>query len=107
LEVDGGKSYYQASYPVRLLAVQIAEMEYKDPNNPQLPSLQATYAKLDAPASTLFQGESLRGMLLTTYAFSHMGDLGNETADVLFVLSGLSFLASLLLAALLARKRVA
>jgi hypothetical protein len=45
-------------------------------------------------------------MLLTTYAFSHMGDLGNVTADVLFFLSGLSLLASIVVAAVVRRKRV-
>lgn len=97
-EVDHGKTYYEASLPVRLLSVKMAILAAKDPHSPQLPKLEAEYGELEQPASALFQGNSLEGMLLTTYGFGHMGQLGEEAADVLFVLAGLSLLSALTLA---------
>jgi hypothetical protein len=96
--VDHGKTYYEASLPVRHLEVQMAILGAKDPHSAQLPKLAAEYAQLESPASALFQGESLRGMLLTTYGFGHMGQLGEETSDVLFVLAGLCILGAAALA---------
>jgi hypothetical protein len=87
LSVDHGKTYAQASYPERLLQVKIGTMAAENPHNPALPKLEAEAAQAEVPASALFQGESLRGMLLTTYAFYHMGQLVNEAADTLFVSS--------------------
>lgn len=105
LSVDRGKTYAQASYPARLLEVKLGELSAKDPTSPQIPVLAAEAAKAEAPADTLFQGESLRGMLLTTYGFSHMGDLGNETADVLFLLAGLSLVGAIVAAAVTATRK--
>ena len=44
-------------------------------------------------------------MLLTTYAFSHLGDLGNETADTLFALAGNFLLAAIVAGLLRLRKK--
>jgi hypothetical protein len=104
-EVDHGKTYYQASLPVRQLEVKMAILAAKDPKSPELPKLEALYGQLEAPASALFQGNSLRGMLLTTYGFAHLGQLGEEAATVLFVLAGISVLGALALAALKARDK--
>jgi hypothetical protein len=104
LSVDHGKTYAQASYPERLLQVKIGTLAAENPHNPALPKLEAEAAQAEAPAATLFQGESLRGMLLTTYAFYHMGQLGNEAADTLFVLGALFVVAGIVLAVLRSRQ---
>jgi hypothetical protein len=105
LTVDHGATYYEASLPVRHLEVKMAILGAKDPRSPELPKLEAQYAQLEGPASALFQGESLRGMLLTTYGFGHMGQLGDETATVLFVLAGLCALAAIAIAVVQGRQK--
>ena len=107
LSVDQGKTYAQASYPARMAEIKLAEVAGKNPHDPSIPALSAEVAKLEAPASTLFQGEALRGMLLTTYGFSHMGDLGNQAATTLFVVAGLLLVAAVVLAIVRTRKPVA
>jgi hypothetical protein len=102
--IYGNKTYAQLSSPVRQLAAQVGKMQYQQPNSPQLPQLEAQLNKLEGPANTMFQGESLRGMLLTTYAFSHLGTLGEDTSNVIFIIAGLSALAAIALAVIIVRK---
>jgi hypothetical protein len=93
--VANGKTYAQISYPARQLQIHLGAVAAKNPGDPSLPALRDQVAKAEAPVTTMFQGESLRGMLLTTYGFSHMGKLGQQAAVLLFVLAGLSFLAAI------------
>lgn len=44
---------------------------------------------------TLFKGETLRGLLLTSYGFSVFGQKGGQAATVAFIVSGLMLLLSL------------
>ena len=44
---------------------------------------------------TLFRGETLRGLLLTSYGFSVFGVKGGQGAAVAFIISGLLLLLSL------------
>jgi hypothetical protein len=46
-------------------------------------------------------------MLLTTYAFSDMGTLGNEAADTLFALAGVLLLVGIAFALVATRREVA
>lgn len=102
--IFGNNTYAALAAPARQAAYAAAYMAAKDPTNPKLASLQADAAKAEAPAGVVFQGETLRGMLLTTYAFDHMGDLGSTTANILFVLTALLLVTSVGLAAVKARK---
>lgn len=71
-EVAGGQTYAQVS------AASLA-----DPSN----------AQLKAEAQTLFQGETLRGLLLgDAYAFSTVGYIAEVVAIVLFVAGGVMFI---------------
>ncbi len=75
-EVAGGKTYAQVS----------AEAQA----NP-------TDAKLKQQAQTLFQGETLRGLLLgDAYAFSTVGQIAGFVAIVLFVAGGIMLILVLL-----------
>ena len=78
--IGGGKTYAQVSAEAQL-----------NPSN----------AKLKATAATLFQGETLRGLLLNAYAFGTMGMIAGIAAIAAFiaaffmlVLSGLGLLHS-------------
>jgi hypothetical protein len=48
--------------------------------------------ELQQQAQTLFRGETLRGLLLTTYAFDKMGDEGQFMAVLSFIAAGLLLL---------------
>lgn len=67
-EVAGGKTY-----------AQVSEASLASPND----------AKLKAQAQTLFQGETLRGLLLgDAYAFGTMGQIAKIVSIVAFALAG-------------------
>jgi hypothetical protein len=105
--IFGTKTYAELSAPARFAARDAAVMAATDPNNPKLPELQAAAAKAEAPAQVAFQAQALRGMLLTTYAFDHMGDLGDTTATVLFIAAAVLLLIGLALGGLALRKPAA
>jgi hypothetical protein len=48
-----------------------------------------------AARETLFKGETLKGLLLTSYGFSVFGEKGSDAATVAFFVSGLMLLLSL------------
>ena len=102
--IFGTKTYADLSAPARGAAQAAAIMAAKDPSNPQLPALQAAAAQAEAPAFVAFQAQSLRGMLLTTYAFDHMGDLGGATATALFIGAAVLFLIGIALGGIAGRK---
>jgi hypothetical protein len=86
--IDDGKTYSQASTDN-----QAAQAAVKaDPNNAQLVADQKVIAgKVD----TLFKGETLRGLLLTSYGFSIFGERAAQAALVCFLVAGVLFFASI------------
>lgn len=68
--IAGGKTYSEVSAAANA-----------DPSN----------QKLQGQAQTLFRGETLRGLLLTTYAFDKMGTEGAFMANLCFAGAGLLF----------------
>jgi len=80
-EVNGGKTYSQTSNDFRNLT----------PAQQSSPTGQALSAKVD----TLFRGETLRGLLLTSYGFSIFGERAQTAAYVCFLLAGVLFLAAI------------
>jgi hypothetical protein len=78
-ELNGGKTYSQSSNELRAMP---------DQNS-------AEAMKLSAKVDTLFRGETLRGLLLTSYGFSIFGDRAQTAAYVCYVLAGVLLLASI------------
>jgi hypothetical protein len=64
-------------------------------NDPALPALQQQLTAVTAQRDTLFKGETLRGLLLTSYGFSQFGDKGAQVATVSFLVAGLLALLSI------------
>src|SRR5207248_8311225 len=62
-------------------------------NDPNLANLQKQLTTITAQRDTLFKGETLRGLLLTSYGFSVFGDKAGQGALV-------AYLGALLLALL-------
>ena len=88
-----GRSFSELGTVRRALLTQIAEAEAT--NDPGLTALQDELAALTAARNTVFQGEMLRGTLLTAYGFSVLGDKAEQGARV-------AYLAAIVLAVLAA-----
>jgi len=78
-EVNNGKTYAQTSNDLRALP---------DQNGAEAKALSA---KVD----TLFRGETLRGLLLTSYGFSIFGDRAQTAAYVCYAVALVLFLAAI------------
>jgi hypothetical protein len=89
--VANGQTYADLGTPQRQLQAQVAQAQ-KD-NAPNLADLQKQLNTVTAQRETLFKGETLRGLLLTSYGFSVFGEKAEQAALV-------SYLAALLLALL-------
>jgi hypothetical protein len=91
--VNGGKTYSETSNDARALRAQAtAAQAAKAPNAAQLDD-QAT--ALEAKVQTLFRGETLRGLLLTSYGFSIFGDKAMQASWVCFAAALVLLLASI------------
>jgi hypothetical protein len=78
-EVNEGKTYSETSNQLRALPDQNSA------------DAQALKGKVE----TLFRGETLRGLLLTSYGFSIFGDRAQTAAYVCYVLAFILFLAAI------------
>lgn len=58
--------------------------------------LNATLTKVNGQRDTVFRGEMLRGVLLTSYGFSELGAKAAQGATVAYIGAGLMFLLSIL-----------
>ena len=92
-EVNGGKTYSQTSGDSR--AASAAATAAEEQGAPNAKELQATAAELDGKVQTLFRGETLRGLLLTSYGFSEFGRKADQAALVAFMAALVLFLASI------------
>ena len=99
-----GKTYYQLALPSRQAQFKAEALAAKDPNNPRVAALFAESAKLNTSIEPIFQGEALRGMLLTSYGFSHLAAVTDEGADALFAVAGVFLLGALFATALAYRR---
>ncbi len=76
-EIGGGKTYSELSGAAMAL-----------------PKGSAAYTAAEAQVQTVFQGTSLRGMLLNAYGWWQMGQIALIAAIVTFVLAGVTLLLS-------------
>ena len=66
-----------------------------DTNDPDLADLQTQLDDVTAQRETLFKGETLRGLLLTSFGFSVFGDKGDQVATVAYSAAALLALLSI------------
>ncbi|HZN17000.1 MAG TPA: hypothetical protein VFB84_02255 [Micromonosporaceae bacterium] len=85
-----GATYADLGAPQSKLRAQVAEA--KKTNDPTLASLQEQLSEVSAQRETVFKGETLRGLLLTTYGFSEFGTKAAQAATVSYLAAGLLFL---------------
>ncbi|MEY2430821.1 MAG: hypothetical protein QOC92_546 [Acidimicrobiaceae bacterium] len=64
-------------------------------NDPALPDLQQQLTAVTAQRESLFKGETLRGLLLTSFGFSVFGVKGAQVATVAYIVAALLALLSI------------
>ncbi|MBK5287304.1 MAG: hypothetical protein JJE46_02435 [Acidimicrobiia bacterium] len=92
-EVNDGKTYSETSGAAR--AAKTAATAAKEKGAPDAAALDEQAQVLDGKVQTLFRGETLRGLLLTSYGFSEFGRKAGQAALVSFLVAGVLLLASI------------
>ncbi len=88
-----GKTYAELGGVQSKLRTQVAEAQKN--NDPALADLQKQLTAVTADRETVFKGETLRGLLLTSFGFSEFGTKAAQAATVAFIATGLLFLLSI------------
>jgi hypothetical protein len=91
--VASGQTYADLGTPQQDLSAKVKAATAS--NDPALPDLQKQLTAITGQRETLFKGETLRGLLLTSYGFSEFGVKGAQVAAVSFIVAGLLALLSL------------
>jgi hypothetical protein len=94
-EVNDGKTYAETSGESRALAAEAEAASKSEPASAETASLQSQAEELNGKVQTLFRGETLRGLLLTSYGFSIFGERAQQAAWVAFGAAFVLFLASI------------
>jgi len=92
-EVADGQTYADLGAPQRALEAKVEEAQKA--NDPALPDLEEQLTTITEQRNTLFKGETLRGLLLTTYGFSVFGVKGGQVATVAYIVAALLALLSI------------
>lgn len=88
--VAGGKTYSEMRAVQNDLRAKIAAAQAA--NDPAVPDLNKQLAEATAKRQTLLEGESMRGLLLTSYGFSTLGAKAGQAADAARVGGGAALL---------------
>lgn len=93
MAIAGGQTFADLGVPQTELSEQVAAATKT--NDAALPELQKQLTAVTAQRELLFKGETLRGLLLTSYGFSVFGLKGQQVATVAFGAAALLALLSL------------
>jgi hypothetical protein len=91
--IAGGKTYAELGTPQTALQNQVATAQKN--NDPNLADLQKQLATITGQRETVFKGETLRGLLLTSYGFSEFGTKAAQGATVSYLAAALLALLSI------------
>ncbi len=94
-EINGGKTYSESSGDARALQAQADAATESAPNAPATLALEGQAAAASGKVDSLFRGETLRGLLLTSYGFSIFGERAQQAAYVAFAAALVLLLASI------------
>jgi hypothetical protein len=83
----GGKTYADLGTPHTQLRTQVQDAQKA--NDPNLANLQQQLNTVTTQRETLFKGETLRGLLLSSYGFSVFGTKAATAATVAYIAAGL------------------
>ena len=82
--IAGGQTYADLGAPERAAGAAVAEAKATGATEAEVTSLQAKADQLTGQRNTLFKGETLRGLLLSAYAWSTIGRIAGIAATVAF-----------------------
>ncbi|MGI5239707.1 hypothetical protein [Dactylosporangium sp. CA-139066] len=88
--IAGGKTYAQLGDVQTDLKAKVTAAQQA--NDPAAADLQKQLTDVTAQRETVFKGETLRGLLLTSYGFSEFGAKAGQAALVAYLAAGLLFL---------------
>jgi hypothetical protein len=91
--IQGGKTYAELGTVQAGLRAKVADAQKN--NDPALADLQKQLDKVTADRETVFKGETLRGLLLTSFGFSEFGTKAAQAATVAYIATGLLFLLAI------------
>ncbi|MDQ3643382.1 MAG: hypothetical protein M3450_18420, partial [Actinomycetota bacterium] len=94
-----GKTYAEIGDDQTALRAQITAVQSggaQADNDPAVANLQKQLATLTTQRETVFKGETLRGILLTSYGFSELGNKAAQAATVIYL--GVALLLALSIA---------
>jgi hypothetical protein len=104
-ETADGATYADLGGPERAAKAAVQEAVDSGADQATIDELQATADEISNQRQTLFRGETLRGLLLSTYAWSTVGQIAGIAAIVAFIGAGL--MAVLVILGLVHRRRTA
>jgi len=91
--IANGQTYADLGAPQSALTAQVKAATAA--NDPALPDLQKQLTAVTAQRESLFKGETLRGLLLTSFGFSVFGVKGGQVATVAYIAAALLALLSI------------
>ena len=89
----GGLTYAELGDAQTALRTKITAAQAA--NDPALATMQKQLTDMTTQRETLFKGETLRGLLLTSFGFSVFGVKGEQVANVAYIAAALLLLLSL------------
>ena len=92
-KIAGGKTYAQMRGPEQALLAQVTAAQKA--GDPAAAELQKQHAAAKGQREALFQGETSRGLLLTSFGFSVLGEKAGQAATTAYLVAGLVALLSL------------
>ena len=94
--IAGGRTYASQGDYINGLKAQVADAQKANPQDAaKIADLNTQITAASNARTTLFQGETLRGLLLTSFGFSVFGVKGGEASTVALAVAGLMLLLSL------------
>jgi len=87
-----GRTYAELGAPQSELRARVEEA--KKSNDPAVADLEKQLGEITATRETAFKGETLRGLLLTSYGFSEFGTKASQAATVAYIGAALMALLS-------------
>jgi hypothetical protein len=91
--VAAGQTYADLGAPQSALSAKVKEATAA--NDPALADLKTQLAAVTGQRETLFKGETLRGLLLTSFGFSVFGVKAGQAATVAYIVAALLALLAL------------
>jgi hypothetical protein len=91
-ETADGQTYAQLGGPERAARTAVAEATEAGAPQAEIDELQANLDEISGQRNTLFKGETLRGLLLSAFAWSTIGRIAGIAATVAFIAAGVMLL---------------